>query len=668
MGSDLLLTGIACALAAAVAGATLPFRLRMSVVAALTMTASISTGAAGLHVLLSDHPIAIRSSEVIPVTGISIRLDSLGALFVVVTAAIAFASSLYSIGYSAHGSASRTSSSTLPIFVIALVVVPCADSVGTFLFFWELMAISSLILVFTGHRDRAEVRSAGHWYGVMTQLGAAAILAAFVLLAAHSGGQSFEAIRSHAPKMSATLRGLAFVLALIGFSSKAGAVPMHVWLPRAHPEAPSPVSALMSAAMVNLGIYGIVRVGYGLLGGGPSWWWISVLIIGALSALFGALHSATGTDLKRLLAYSTTDNIGLILMGVGASGILASERHPALSAIALVAALLHVVCHAAFKGSLFLSAGSVQTATGTRDLDLLGGLMKRVPITATIFAVGALSISALPPLCGFVSEWLLLQSFLHGLASSTTTSSIVLPIAVGIFALTGGLTAAAFVKAVGIGVLGQPRTAGAIEAKEVPWSMQTGAGLLAFGCVAIGVAPFTVIPRIVDAAMSVLPAGPRAVSVTGWSVGLVGFKGAFSPALIALLLVGCVGTIVLVRRRLHISTLRRTEAWGCGRELQTARMEYTATSFAEPLQRVFDNVLRPDLDLDVSHAAESRYFVHSIKVHNQVDDAVERHAYRPMFASVQWWGDKARRLQNGSVHRYLTYGLIAVILVLVFVS
>jgi hydrogenase-4 component B len=302
----------------------------------------------------------------------------------------------------------------------------------------------------------------------MTQFGAAALLVGLVLLATHTGSQSFAAIAARSAHLPAWVRGSAFVLAVVGFGSKAGMVPLHVWLPRAHPEAPGPVSALMSAAMVNLGIYGIVRVGDGLLGGGPVWWWLLVMSLGALSALFGSLHSATSSDVKRLLAYSTTDNVGLMLLGVGASGLFASTGHRALALVALVAALLHVVFHAVFKGSLFLSASSLQQATGTRDLDRMGGLLRRMPVTGTIFLVGGLAMAAMPVLCGFVSEWLLLQAMLHGLPSSDPAIAVAMPIGVGALALTGGLTALTIVKAAGIGCSGQPRSTGAVaEAHEV---------------------------------------------------------------------------------------------------------------------------------------------------------------------------------------------------------
>jgi formate hydrogenlyase subunit 3/multisubunit Na+/H+ antiporter MnhD subunit len=502
----------------------------------------------------------------------------------------------------------------------------------------------------------------------MTQLGAAAILIALVLLATRTGSQSFTAMAARAGHISTSVRDGVFLLAFAGFASKAGAVPVHVWLPRAHPEAPGPVSALMSAAMVNLGIYGIVRVGDGLLGGGPAWWWLLVMTVGALSALFGSLHSATSTDLKRLLAYSTTDNVGLMLLGVGASGLFAATGHRALALVALAAALLHVVFHAVFKGSLFLSASSLQQATGTRDLDSLGGLLRRLPLSAPVFMVGGLAIAALPPLCGFVSEWLLLQAMLHGLPSTNTAIAIAMPIGVGALALTGGLTAATFVKAIGIGLLGQPRTEAAASAEEVPRSMITGAGVLAALCLVLGVAPFLVIPAVLAAARTATGiTGPDPLS-RGWYLGLTGVHGELAPGLLAGGLVLAIGLAAGARRLVQEVAVRRTEAWGCGRELQTARMEYTATSFAEPLIRVFDDVLRPAHDLDVSHTAESRYYVESATFHTSLDDGFERRLYQPVAAGLRWWGALARRLPNGSVHRYLAFGLVALVVVLVVVA
>jgi formate hydrogenlyase subunit 3/multisubunit Na+/H+ antiporter MnhD subunit len=481
----------------------------------------------------------------------------------------------------------------------------------------------------------------------MTHAGAAAILLALVLLSAHAGGQTFSDIEAHARHLSGAVRGTVFVLALLGFGSKAGAVPLHVWLPKAHAEAPGPASALMSGAMVNLGIYGIVLVGYRLLGGGPVWWWLLVSVLGVMSALYGALYAATSSDLKRLLAYSTSDNMGLILIALGASGLFGASGHPTTAAIAMVAALLLMVNHSVFKGALFLAAGAVQVATGTRDLDRLGGLMRRMPVTGIV----------LPPFNGFIGEWLLLQGLLHGLPTSNTWVVISISAAVATLALTGGLTVAAFVKATGIGFLGRPRSNEATAAHEVAITMRVGAGALAALCLVLGLVPMLVLPAIERAAASARQVNAPSVT-SGWvSLHL---RGVLAPSLLAAGLASAALVVIVIRRIAHRRrnawpAVNPVEPWGSGRKLQTARMQYTATSFGEPLLRVFDDVIRPSRDLDVSHLVESRYYI-------------ERIAYRPFIAGVRRWGQRARWLQNGSVRRYLAYGFVALVIVLVAVT
>jgi len=555
------------------------------------------------------------------------------------------------------------------MFITVLLIVPAASSVATFMFLWELMALTSLALVLTDQGRREAARSAGVWYGAITHVGAAFILAAFLILAAHSGGQSFAALAAHARALAPGVRASIFLLALVGFGSKAGVVPFHVWLPKAHPEAPSPVSALMSGAMVALGVYGIVLFGDVLLSGGPVWWWLIVLVLGAVSALFGSLHAANSTDLKKLLAYSTTDNIGLALLALGASGLFVATGHGRLGALSLVAALVIVVNHAMFKGALFLAAGSVQVATGSRDLDELGGLLRRMPQTGAMFLVAAASICALPPFNGFVGEWLLFQSLLHGVNLGSTSGDIAITVAVAALALTAGLTIVAFVKASGIGFLGRPRSTGAEIAAEVPQSMRVGTGLLVAMCVVAGVAPMVILPAVERAVRTALPnVGPGAL-VHGVQLQLVGVRGALVPTVLVGSLVGAVGVVAFLRRALaRRRVLRVTQAWGCGRELVTARMQYTATSFAEPVQRVFDDVLRPVRDIDVSHVAESRYVIESMSYRSHVDDRIESALYIPVIKAVRRWGQVARRLQPGSVHRYLAYGLGALVVTLVVVA
>jgi hydrogenase-4 component B len=376
---------------------------------------------------------------------------------------------------------------------------------------------------------------------------------------------------------------------------------------------------------------------------------------GALSALFGVLHALVASDLKRLLAYSTTENVGLILIGVGAAGLFAASGNRPLAAVAVGAALLFVVNHAAFKGLLFLGAGSVVAATGTRDLDRLGGLVRRMPVTGATFAVGTFAIAALPPLNGFVSEWLLLQSLIHSLPSSTAAVAVIMPLAVAVVALMGGLAVATFVKAFGAGFLALRRSRAAAEATEAPATMQVALVALAAVCLVLGLVP-SMLGRPLARAVAVLPPlgdgqPPRSAGVR---LELAGVQASLSPLLLAAgLLVAVVVLIAVLRSVRSPAAVHGAETWGCGRSVQTARMEYTATSFAEPLQRVFDDVLRPDLDVDVDHRAESRYYVEAVRYRAGVRDAFEHWFYAPLLRAVGRWGRAARRLQNGSIHRYL---------------
>jgi formate hydrogenlyase subunit 3/multisubunit Na+/H+ antiporter MnhD subunit len=604
--------------------------------------------------------------ELLPLVGARFELDPLGAVFLLAAGAVSVAASVFGIGYSGHGLNGRMVQAAFPLFVMSLLLVPAAASVATLLAAWELMAITSLVLVAAEHRERPQVREAAWWYGVMTHLSFAAILVGLLWFAAGAGGDSFSELRAAAARMPEVVRSGVFVLALAGFGAKAGAVPLHVWLPRAHPEAPSHVSALMSGVMVKLGIYGLLRVGWDLLGGGPVWWGMTVLTLGGLSALFGILHALIADDLKRLLAYSTTENVGLILVGVGAAGVFASGGDRRLAAVAVTAALLHVINHALFKGLLFLGAGSVVLAAGTRQLDRLGGLVRRMPVTTACFGLGSLAIAALPPLNGFVSEWLLLKSLVHGVSSAPVAVAAVMPFAAGAVALTGGLAAAAFVKAFGTGFLALPRSSSAESAVEVGFALRSGMVILAAACVGLGLVPGVVIAPLQGSvqALNGLANGPG-VEVVGVGIETAGAAGRLAPGVIAVTLVAAlavvsaVGWLTKVRRH-----RRRVDAWGCGRTVQTARMEYTATSFAEPLQRVFDDVLRPELDLDVSHTSESRYYLEAVRYRIGISDAFESRVYRPLVERFRRLGERARAVQNGSIHLYLGYMLVVVLVVL----
>ncbi|MER7754970.1 proton-conducting transporter membrane subunit [Kitasatospora sp. NPDC097643] len=659
--------GAASALAAAGSAAALlvPERGRAAAVGVCTAGVGAAGAVAGTAALGGAHW-AARFPELLPLAGVELAVDALSGLFTAVSGGVVAAVAVYGIGYTGHGLTSRPVQALLPVFAWTLILVPAAASVSTFLLLWELMAAASLLLVLAEHRHRRAVREAGLWYAVMTHLGLVLLLIALLLFAARAGGQSFAALRAAADSLPPAVRGTVFVLALAAFGSKAGMVPLHAWLPRAHPEAPSHVSALMSAAMVNLGAYGLVRVGFDLLGGGPRWWWLLTIGLGALSAVYGIVQAAVATDLKRLLAYSTCENLGLVLLGVGAAGLFAQGGDRPLAALALAAALLHVVNHAAFKALLFCAAGSVLRATGTRDLDALGGLRARMPVTCALFAVGALGAVALPPGNGFVSEWLLLQSLIHGLAVPGVATAVMLPVAIAAIALSAGLAAAAFVKALGVGFFARPRSAAAAAAVESPRAVLAGLGLLAAACAALALFPGMLADGLARATAAAGLAGGRPVDAPGLHLRLAQVSGVLAPLWLALAPVAAVLLLALLLRLVARAPRRRqAPLWDCGAGAPTARMEYTATSFAEPLQRVFDDVLAPEQDIDVTPVREAAYLVERVRYQRTVPDRIEHRLYRPVLALLAEAGRAARRLADGSVHRYLGYGFLGLITLLV---
>ena len=661
----LVWSGLAAAGALAVVTALLsllvPRQWRASVSGAGTALTGLAGTAAGVAAVTGHRSPVISAPGVLPLAGVSLAVDPLSGWFIAVTGTVAVAAGIYAIGYTRH-SASRPPTAVLPLFVASLLAVPVAASAGTLLACWELMAVTSLLLVLAEHKQRPEVAEAARWYAVMTHLGLVCVLAGLMLLAAHANGDSFAALAQAARHLSPAVKSTVFVLVLAGFGSKAGLVPLHAWLPRAHPEAPSHVSALMSAAMVNLGIYGLLRAGFGLLGAGSTWWWLLLIALGAVSSVYGILQAAMSTDVKRLLGYSTTENMGLACVGVGAAGLFATTGHPALAGLALAAALLHVATHAAFKTLLFLAAGSVLHATGTRDLDALGGLRRGMPVTTYAFGWGALAASALPPGSAFISEWLLVQALIHGLQGASTATAITLPLAVSAVALTAGLAVATFVKAFGTGFLAKPRSAGAAAARESPAAMLAGLTLAGTACAVLALVPGAVLPSI-GRAVATTRLGASASASGAVTLRLDGLAGAVSPLLLTLALL-----IVMIAAAAWVRALpaRRARArraarlWDCGGGPLTARMEYTATSFAEPLQRVFDDVVAPETDLDITHLDEARYLVASAEYRRRVPDRIERRLYEPVINAVGAWGNAARRLAPGSVHLYLGYGFYAV--------
>ncbi|HEY3231625.1 MAG TPA: hydrogenase 4 subunit B [Roseiflexaceae bacterium] len=634
--------------------------------------ALVGAGAAlalGVVAIASGTPFTFALADLIPLTGVALRLDGLGAFFLVVIGLIGVAAAIYGFGYAAAYTGRyslRLLGAMFNVLLLALSVQVMADNALTFLITWEGMSLVAYWLVLTEHDQPGTVR-ASVWYIAMTHAGFAALVAMFLLLSSGELTTSFTAMRQEAAALTPLTRDAVFLLALFGFGAKAGIIPLHIWLPMAHPVAPSHVSALLSGVVIKMGVYGLLRVTLDLLGGGPVWWGGVVLGIGAVSALLGVLYALMEHDLKRLLAYHSVENIGIILIGMGAGLIFHTYGLMSLAALGFIGALYHTINHACFKGLLFLGAGSVLHATHTRNMEELGGLIKRMPWTALCFLIGAAAISALPPLNGFVSEWLVFQALLGGFAIPTPEVAVLMPIAVGMLALTSGLAAACFVKAFGITFLAIPRSYEAEHAHESPRSMLLGMGLLALACVGLGLAPFAAVPAlgVVLAGLGGLP-DTQATFTLGVALQTPAGFGSMSPTLVALGLLVILGLVPLVLMVVRVNRkLRVSDSWGCGRIGQTPRMEYTATAFAEPLRRVFAELYRPTKELTIDFHPESKYFVQSIAYHSAITPWFEHVLYEPFLRLVRLLARQVRRLQSGSLYLYLTYVALALMLLLV---
>lgn len=666
---DLFLLTLACfgvgALGAlSAAGSPALARIVGHVSALLGAISALTFGVAGLV----GGTMELNIPDLLPVGGAAFGVDRLSAFFVLVIAVGAIPAALYAIGYTREYAGKHSLAGigfAFNIFIVAMILIPLARNVLTFLALWELMSLASYFLVITEH-EREDTLSAGWVYFVMTHAGFAALFLGFLLLAQTTGSMHFAEWSAAAAHLGPDTRNLVFVLLGIGFGSKAGVIPLHIWLPRAHPAAPSHVSALMSGVMIKVGVYGLLRVAFDWLGAGPLWWGGMMLIVGAVSGVLGVLYALVDPDLKRLLAYSSVENIGIILLGAGAAMLFQATQLSGLSALALVATLYHTLNHAAFKSLLFMGAGAVLHATHTRNMEELGGLIKRMPQTAALFLVGSLAIAALPPFNGFISEWLTFQALLLSFQISAHTVNLIFALGVAALALTSGLAVACFVRAFGITFLALPRSDRAEHAREVEWTMRAAMALLALVCIVLGVAPSLVLTPL-EAIVFELTGAHADMRFNLTAVVANGEFGWVAPLWIGLGLVMFFLAIPLALRLLGANQRQRFyETWGCGRALQTARFEYTATAFANPFKRVFTVLYRPIKDLDIEFHPESRYFVRTIEYYNEGRLIFEDAIYRPLLGVIETLARRARVLQSGNVHSYLVYILVALVALLIF--
>lgn len=643
-----------------------PARRRALVAGILTAVVG-AAGVALAAVVLDSGLKPVHLPQLLPLAGVTLAGDATSGFFIAVIGCVAAVVGIYSVGYFHSDPPSGAVLAAMPAFVTAMLLVPLAASVTTFLVLWELTALASLILILAEHREK-ETRHAALTYAVMTQLGFLAIVVALAWFAAGASSESFAAMGHASAGLSSGTRSGIFLLALVGFGSKAGLVPLHGWLPLAHPAAPSPVSALLSAAMVNLGIYGLFRVNVILLGAGPRWWGLLLVLVGSITAVYSVLQATVANDLKRLLAFSTSENMGLVTIGLGAALLLSATQNRAAAVVALGAALLQILAHAAFKTLGFLTAGAVASAAGHRDLDRLGGLARRMPATTALFGVAALGAAGLPLGAGFAGEWLLVQGLIHARPGDDTMVALTMPLAVAAVALTAGLGVAAMVKAFGVGFLARPRSDGAARARESTRWMLVPAGAAAAACCLLAFAPGVMAGALTRVLHSVPSVAGQPVPRYGLLVRVPGTSSSLSPALLGVcLVVGALMVALATRVRRGAPSRRREQAalWGCGGPELTPRMQYTSSSFAEPLQRVFDDVLRPDIDVEVSHLSESRYLVAKVRYRAVIADVIERRLYGPVVRGVQAASEVIRRAHTGNVHTYLAYGAVGLIVVLI---
>jgi len=620
--------------------------------------------AAALRVLATEEPVTLTVWEIAKNVPFTFQVDSLSAFFLLIISLLTAAVSVYSIGYVTEYYPRKTIGwlgGLLNFFVLSMVAVVTVQSAFVFLLAWEVMSLISFLLVMYEH-EKNDVRTAGYVYVVMTHLGTVFIVISFLLLFLFTNSLDFAVFAERGTGLPASLKNLIFLLCFIGFGTKAGMVPLHVWLPRAHPAAPSHISALMSAVMIKTAIYGLIRVTYDFLGGGPWWWGVVVIGLGLLSAFLGILLGLAQNDMKRFLAYSSAENMGIILVGLGASLLLYSQHYPLLGALALTAALYHILNHAVFKGLLFMGAGSVLFSAHTKNINELGGLIHRMPWTALFFLIGGASLAALPPLGGFISEWATLQVLLH-LSFDMNDWWLKLAGCIGaaVLGLSGAFAAGGVIKHFGTAFLAMPRSLHAEQAREVPVSMRLGMGVLALATILLGLWPGLVLnitnsiskqyfaQQIAGNALLYIPFAGQSGEMLSVSAPFAVFLG---------LLVLC---LLLLRYKFGSSQYRIDETWNCGTTLIPG-MAYTGTAYSHPVLVIFRKVtgMVRKVDTDQEYLYYPKRIRHSLSSRYNIESTL----YKPLVRLTVVISQRIRTIQNGNLQSYLAYMVVTLIIAL----
>ena len=593
-----------------------------------------------------------------------LRLDPLSGFFLAIIGLVTFAVAIYGPAYVREYRHGKQPLAVLilfsGLFIAGMMLVLLADDAFAFMVAWELMSLSSYFLVAFQHQHAAN-RRAAYLYLLMAHIGGLAIMLGFGVLAAFGGGFTFDLMR--AAPLSLLWSSVAFGLALFGFGMKAGLVPIHAWLPEAHPAAPSPFSALMSGVMLKIALYGILRVSFDLLQEHIWWWGVLLMGVGLATALFGVVFSTVQVEMKRLLAYSSIENIGLICAGFGLSLLFLAYGMKALSALALTAAMYHMLAHAFFKSLLFCSTGAVMHATGERSLGKLGGLMRYMPWVAWPTLIGVLACAGLPPFGGFIAEWLLLQSFLFTTGLPSSFLDMLVPVMAALIALIAALSGYTMVKYFGVIFLGQPREENLAHAHDAgPWE-RMGMMWLVVGCVVLGLFPNQIIALIDPATQLLAGAGlAHTLADSGWLLVPVSVERAsYAPAIFLLGVLASIGLAFLLVRKLYHGRMRRVPPWDCGYPWQTARMQDTAEGFGQPIRQIFEPFFRMQRQLPSAFDAQPSYKV-------TVEDPLWYWLYLPIARLVERVSRIVGLLQQGRIAVYLMYSFITLIVVLLAVK
>ncbi|NOT12225.1 MAG: hydrogenase 4 subunit B [Methylococcaceae bacterium] len=628
---------------------------------------------AGVSVLIDKTVLTDQIGLGLPWLPWHVRFDSLSGFFYLIIGIAVTAVSLYGPGYvrayDEHKHPFAALGLFTGLFVSGMLLVLLADDAFFFMIAWELMSVASYFLVAIQHENPAN-RRAAFLYLLMAEVGALSIILAFGVLASSAGGFTFDALRD--ATLSDTRASIAFILALLGFGMKAGLVPLHVWLPEAHPAAPSHISALMSGVMLKVALYGLVRFCYDLIGTVQWQWGVVLVIIGTVSALGGILYAMMQTHLKRLLAYSSVENIGIIFMVLGLSMIFMGNGHPQLAALGFLAALFHAFNHALFKNLLFLCAGIIHHQTHELNIDMLGGLIKKMPQTSLIFLVGCMSISSLPLFNGFVSEWLAFQTALQVDVLNNGVLRSLIPVSAAALALTAALAAACFIKVFGLIFLGLPRSHNSQKAHEIAdKGMLAGTTLLAGLCFLFGILPGIIINLLNGVAKQML--GETLPNDTAfnwlWLAPVSADKASYSPPLVLVgVLIAALLSFWYLRRSPETKTMRRAEAWDCGFGGLTPKMQYTGSAFAMPFQRIFARVWLLDEQIHKDVGGAMNLNVTAIHYQLQVQDHSWPTVYQPIVYAVNTAAKQVGRIQTGNIRTYLGYSFVTLLLMLWVIS